>query len=96
MLVSPNFLLLSKIYQVLKAGVEFATWDGYRHVKQHCTGAVIRLGSNTLTLRAGCLNSYKLRETERVPSSTNGLAFLRAEAPLFHGTHGCWADTSIP
>lgn len=94
--VSPSLLLLSETEQFLKAGVEFVRWDGYRHVKQHCTGAFIHLWSNTLTLRAGCLNSYKLRETEHVPSSINVPAFLRAEAPLSHSTPGCHADTSIP
>lgn len=85
MLVSPSLLLLSKIYQILRAGVEFARWDGvfHRHVKQQCTGASISLGSNTLTLRAGCLNSYKLREMEDVPSSINGLAFPRARYSTF-------------
>lgn len=96
MLVSPSLLLLSKIYQVLKVGVEFERWDGYRQVQQRCTRALICPGSNTLTLRAGRLNPYKLRETKHVPSSINGLAFFRAEAPLFHGTHGYRADTSVP
>lgn len=47
---------------------------------------LIHLGSNTLSLRARCLNSYNLRETICVPSSVHLFAFLRAEIPFSHGT----------
>ena len=63
MLVSPSLLLLPKIYQVLEVDVEFARRVGYRHVKEHHTGAFSRRGSNTLTYSQSRL--LKLLQAQR-------------------------------
>lgn len=53
MLVSHNLLCLSKICEVLKGSVECAGWDGYRHVKLHCTELLFILGQIHLVSKQG-------------------------------------------